>query len=73
MRSIALFDAGKGLLALAATCGILSLRHTDLHAAAVAFLLRHGIYPEKHYTRLFIESVARATNRQRARRHATPK
>ena len=62
LRSIALFEAGKGLLALAAACGILSLRHTDLHAAAVAFLLRHGIDPETHYTRLFIESVARATN-----------
>jgi uncharacterized membrane protein (DUF2068 family) len=50
------------VLALAAGCGLLSLRHTDLHAATDAFLLRHGIDPERHYTRLFIESVARATN-----------
>jgi uncharacterized membrane protein (DUF2068 family) len=62
LRSIALFEAGKGLLALAAVCGLLSLRHTDLHAVTDAFLLRHGIDPERHYTRLFIESVARATN-----------
>jgi uncharacterized membrane protein (DUF2068 family) len=62
LRSIALFEAAKGLLALAAACGIISLRHTDLHAAADAFLLRHGINPERHYTRLFIESVAKATN-----------
>jgi uncharacterized membrane protein (DUF2068 family) len=62
LRSIALFEAVKGLLALAAVCGLLSLRHTDLHAATDAFLLRHGINPERHYTRLFIESVARATN-----------
>ena len=62
MRCIALVKAAKGLLALAATCGIISLRHTDLHAATDAFLLRHGVDPERHYTRLFIESVAKATN-----------
>ncbi len=62
LRSIALFETAKGLLALAAALGILSLRHTDLHAATDAFLLRHGINPERHYTRLFIESVAGATN-----------
>jgi uncharacterized membrane protein (DUF2068 family) len=62
LRSIALFEAAKGLLALAAACGIISLRHTDLHVATDAFLLRHGINPERHYTRLFIESVAKATN-----------
>jgi uncharacterized membrane protein (DUF2068 family) len=62
LRSIALFEAVKGGLALAAACGLLSLRHTDLHAATDAFLLRHGINPETHYMRLFIEGVARATN-----------
>jgi len=62
LRCIALFEAAKGLLALAATCGIISLRHTDLHAATDTFLLRHGVDPERHYTRLFIESVAKATN-----------
>ena len=62
LRSIALFEVAKGILALGAACGVLSLRHTDLHAAADALLLRHGIDPERHYTRLFIESVARATN-----------
>jgi uncharacterized membrane protein (DUF2068 family) len=62
LRCIALFEAAKGLLVLAATCGFISLRHTDLHAATDAFLLRHGVDPERHYTRLFIESVAKATN-----------
>jgi uncharacterized membrane protein (DUF2068 family) len=62
LRSLALFEAVKGLLALAAAAGIISLRHTDLEAATVAFLLRHGIDPERHFVRLFIESVARATN-----------
>ena len=62
LRTIALFEGAKGVLALAAVCGLLSLRHTDLHAATDAFLLRHRIDPERHYTRLFIESVARATH-----------
>jgi uncharacterized membrane protein (DUF2068 family) len=62
LRSIAVFEAAKGLLAIAAACGIISLRHTDLNAALDAFLLRHGISPERHYTRLFIESVAKVTN-----------
>lgn len=62
LRSIALFEAIKGVLALAAAGGLLSLRHTDLHAATDALLLRHGIDPETHYMRLFIEGVARATN-----------
>jgi uncharacterized membrane protein (DUF2068 family) len=62
LRSIALFEAFKGLLAIGAACGLISLRHTDLHAATDAFLLRHGINPEQHYTRLFIESVAKVTN-----------
>jgi uncharacterized membrane protein (DUF2068 family) len=62
LRCIALFEAAKGLLALAATCGIISLRHTDLLAATDTFLLRHEVDPERHYTRLFIEWVAKATN-----------
>ena len=62
LRTIALLEAAKGILALAAACGLLSLRHTDLHAVTDAFLLRHGIDPERHYMRLFIESVARATH-----------
>ena len=62
LRAIALFEAGKGVLAFAASCGLLSLRHTDLHAITDAFLLRHGIDPERHYTRLVIETVAQATH-----------
>jgi len=62
LRAIALFEGVKGLLAFGAACGVLSLRHTDLHALADAFLLRHGIDPERHYTRLFIETVAQATH-----------
>lgn len=62
LRAIAVFEAAKGALALGAACGLLSLRHTDLHTVTDAFLLRHGINPETHYMRLFVETVAKATN-----------
>jgi uncharacterized membrane protein (DUF2068 family) len=61
LRAIALLEGIKGILALAAASGLMSLRRTDLHAVTDAFLLRHGVDPERHYTRLFIESVARVT------------
>jgi uncharacterized membrane protein (DUF2068 family) len=41
---------------------MLSLRETDLHAVTDEFLLKHGINPERHYMRLFIEGVAKATH-----------
>jgi uncharacterized membrane protein (DUF2068 family) len=66
LRTIALLEGAKGALAFAAGCGVLSLRHTDLHEAVDAFLVRHGIDPETHYRRLFIESVARATHQHTA-------
>lgn len=62
LRSIAIFEGVKGMLALAAVCGLLSLRHTDLQAAAEAFLVRHHINPERHYVRLFVDSIAKATH-----------
>ncbi len=62
LRAIAVLEILKGSLVLAAGLGLLSLRHTDVHAAVDAFLLQHGIDPETHYRRLFIESVARATH-----------
>ena len=66
LRTIAFFEAAKGALAFAAGCGLVSLRHTDLHAATDAFLLKHGIDPETHYRRLCIESVARITHQHEA-------
>src|ERR1035437_7431923 len=62
LRTIALFEGAKSFLSLAAAGGLLSLRHTDLHAVTDAFLLRHGIDPERHSMRWFIESVAQATH-----------
>jgi uncharacterized membrane protein (DUF2068 family) len=62
LRTLAVLETAKGALAFAASCGLVSLRHTDLHAAIEAFLVHHRIDPEKHYTRMFIDSLARASN-----------
>jgi uncharacterized membrane protein (DUF2068 family) len=62
LRSIAILEIVKGLLALAFALGLLSLRHTDLHSAVDSFLLRHNIDPETHYRRMVIESVAKQTH-----------
>ena len=66
LRTIAILEAVKGVLALGAGFGLLSLRHTDMHAAVDAFLLEHGIDPETPYRKLFIESVAQATHQHAA-------
>jgi uncharacterized membrane protein (DUF2068 family) len=66
LRSIALFEIIKGTLALAACFGVLSFCHTDLHAAADAFLSRHGLNPENHYTRLFIETLVKVTHHDKS-------
>ena len=64
LRSLAVFEAVKGALAFVAVCGLMSLRGTDLHAVADAFLLHHGIDPEGQYAKLFIESIANATHHE---------
>ncbi|HVM48999.1 MAG TPA: DUF2127 domain-containing protein [Candidatus Acidoferrum sp.] len=62
LRSIAVLEAVKGVLAIAAGCGVISLRHTDLHSVIDTFLVRHRINPDTHYRHLFIESFARMTH-----------
>ena len=62
LRTLGVLEAVKGALALAAAGGLVSLRHTDLHEATEVFLRHHGFDPGQHYTRLFIDSVARASN-----------
>lgn len=60
LRSIAVFEAGKGLLALVFACGMLSLRNIDLADWTVTFLRQHGIDPQQHYPRLLVELTTRA-------------
>jgi uncharacterized membrane protein (DUF2068 family) len=60
LRTLAIFEATKGVLAFLAALGVLSFRHTDLRVAIDMFLQQHRINAQKHH--LLIESIARATS-----------
>jgi uncharacterized membrane protein (DUF2068 family) len=62
LHSIAMLEIAKGVLAVVAAAGFLSLKHTDLNAVAHTFIQRHGLDPGRHATGMLIESVARATS-----------
>lgn len=57
LRSIAAFEAVKGLTAIAATLGLLSLLHHDLHHIAVALIGHIGLDPGAHYPALLIHDL----------------
>ncbi|MGV8803613.1 MAG: DUF2127 domain-containing protein [Polaromonas sp.] len=55
LRAIALFEAAKGLAALAAVVGLLDvLRHNNLHHLALALLWRFHLDPQTHYPALLL-------------------
>ena len=60
LRTLAIFEAAKGILAFLAALGVLSFRHTDLRVAIDIFLRQHRINPQRHH--LLIESIAKATS-----------
>ncbi|MDO9438860.1 DUF2127 domain-containing protein [Hydrogenophaga sp.] len=59
MRLIAAFEGFKGVLALAASLGFLSLLHKDLHAIAAALIGHIGLDPGDHYPALVLDSIDR--------------
>ncbi|URI06908.1 DUF2127 domain-containing protein [Aquincola tertiaricarbonis] len=54
LRAIAAFEALKGLVALAAGLGLLSLLHHDLHRLALALIGHVGLDPGGHYPALLL-------------------
>jgi uncharacterized membrane protein (DUF2068 family) len=58
VRTIAFFEALKGMLVLVAGCGLLSLVHHDLQAAAERLVRLSHLDPAHHYPRVFIEASA---------------
>ena len=52
LHAIALFEAIKGLAALAASIGLLELLHHDVHHLALALLWRFHLDPLTHYPEL---------------------
>jgi uncharacterized membrane protein (DUF2068 family) len=54
-RLIALFEASKGVLALAASIGLLSLLHYDLRRVAFDVIGHFGLDPDGHYPKRLLE------------------
>jgi uncharacterized membrane protein (DUF2068 family) len=54
LRAIAVFEAVKGLAALAAGIGFLGLLHHNLHQIALALLWRFHLDPALHYPTLLL-------------------
>lgn len=57
LRAIAILEAAKGLLALAAALGLFSLLHHDLHRLASALISHVGLDPGSHYPGLLLQAV----------------
>ncbi|HUN92933.1 MAG TPA: DUF2127 domain-containing protein [Burkholderiaceae bacterium] len=67
MRTIAIFEAAKGIGALAASLGFLSLLHHDLHRIAVDLISHFGLDPGAHYPAILVryaDVLANANVRQ---------
>jgi uncharacterized membrane protein (DUF2068 family) len=58
VRLVALFEALKGLLVLAAGSGVLALLHDDLHALALRLVEHAHLNPASHYPRIFIDAAS---------------
>lgn len=61
-----MFEAAKGLLVLVAGLGLLEMIHHDLQAAAGDLVAHLHLNPASHYPRIFLELMARTTNRRMA-------
>jgi len=66
MRSIALFEGIKGVLVIAATLGLFSLLHKDLHHLAADVIGHFGLSPGDHYPALLLHyaDLVEDTNRR---------
>ncbi len=62
LHLIALFEALKGLAAIAASLGLLRLAHHDLQALAHALIGHFHLDPEAHYPRLLLDEAALLAN-----------
>lgn len=54
LHAIALFEAAKGVAALAAGLGLLELLHYDVHRLALALLWHFHLDPQMHYPGLLL-------------------
>ncbi|MCE1239223.1 MAG: DUF2127 domain-containing protein [Azonexaceae bacterium] len=57
IRSVAAFEAAKGILVLLAASGLLLLVHRDLHALAAALIEHAHLNPAAKYPGIFLDAV----------------
>jgi uncharacterized membrane protein (DUF2068 family) len=57
LRAIAAYEAVKGVVALAASLGFLSLLHRDLHQIAASLIGHVGLNPGAHYPAMVLRDV----------------
>jgi len=62
VRSVAVFEALKGLVVLLAGFGLLHFVHRDLQSAAEELVRHSHLNPAHHYPRIFIEAASRASS-----------
>lgn len=61
VRAVALFEAAKGVLVLAAGFGSLALVHRDVQHLAEQLVGHLHLNPAKHYPRIFVDAAADLT------------
>ncbi|MCX6872214.1 MAG: DUF2127 domain-containing protein [Verrucomicrobia bacterium] len=64
IRTVAVFEAVKGMLVLAAGCGLLRLLHQDAHRIASEFMARVHLNPAQRYPKIFLDLADDITDRK---------
>ena len=62
LRTVALFESGKAILALVAGFGLLSLGPREIQHFVERLVAHSQLNPAAHYPRIFLEFAAQATN-----------
>lgn len=62
LHAIALFEGAKGVAAVAASVGLLSLAHHDVRAIAHALIGHFHLDPEAHYPRMLLDAATLLAN-----------
>jgi uncharacterized membrane protein (DUF2068 family) len=62
VRSIAAFEASKGILVLLVGFGLLHLVHHDLQAIAEKLVRLGHLNPARHYPRVFVDAASRTSD-----------
>lgn len=62
LHAIALFEAAKGVAAIAASLGVLGLAHRDVRSLAFALIGHFHLNPEAHFPQLLLDTATLLAN-----------